>query len=79
MGMADIATVLFKDFMQFDAADPHWIDRDRFVLSNGHGSMLLYSLLFLTGYCRSRSCRIFVRSEARRRATLNIDMQTVLN
>ncbi len=50
MGMADIATVLFKDFMQFDAADPHWIDRDRFVLSNGHGSMLLYSLLFLTGY-----------------------------
>ena len=50
MGMADIATVLFKDFMQFDAADPHWIDRDRFVLSNDHGSMLLYSLLFLTGY-----------------------------
>lgn len=50
MGMADIATVLFKDFMQFDAADPHWIDRDRFVLSNGHGSMLLYSLLYLTGY-----------------------------
>ena len=45
MGMADIATVLFKDFMQFDAADPHWIDRDRFILSNGHGSMLLYSLL----------------------------------
>jgi len=50
MGMADIATVLFKDFMQFDAADPHWLDRDRFILSNGHGSMLLYSLLFLTGY-----------------------------
>jgi len=50
MGMADIATVLFKDFMQFDAADPHWIDRDRFILSNGHGSMLLYSLLYLTGY-----------------------------
>ncbi|MCG1056002.1 transketolase [Mycetohabitans sp. B5] len=50
MGMADIATVLFKDFMRFDAADPHWIDRDRFVLSNGHGSMLLYSLLYLTGY-----------------------------
>lgn len=50
LGMADIATVLFKDFMQFDAADPHWIDRDRFILSNGHGSMLLYSLLFLTGY-----------------------------
>jgi transketolase len=50
MGMADIATVLYKDFMQFDAADPHWFDRDRFVLSNGHGSMLLYSLLYLTGY-----------------------------
>ena len=49
MGMADIATVLFKDFMQFDAADPHWFDRDRFVLSNGHASMLLYSLLYLTG------------------------------
>ncbi len=49
MGMADIATVLFKDFMQFDTADPHWFDRDRFLLSNGHGSMLLYSLLYLTG------------------------------
>lgn len=50
MGMADIATVLFKDFMKFDAADPHWFDRDRFILSNGHASMLLYSLLYLTGY-----------------------------
>ena len=50
MGMADIATVLFRDFMRFDAADPHWIDRDRFIMSNGHGSMLLYSLLYLTGY-----------------------------
>jgi transketolase len=50
LGMADIATVLFKDFMNFDAADPHWFDRDRFILSNGHGSMLLYSLLYLTGY-----------------------------
>jgi transketolase len=49
MGMADIATVLYKDFMQFDVADPHWFDRDRFLLSNGHGSMLLYSLLYLTG------------------------------
>src|SRR6202451_899454 len=48
--MADIATVLFKDFLQFDAADPHWFDRDRFVLSNGHASMLLYSLLYLTGF-----------------------------
>ncbi|MGI4798842.1 MAG: transketolase [Janthinobacterium lividum] len=50
MGMADIATVLFREFMQFDAVDPHWIDRDRFIMSNGHGSMLLYSLLYLTGY-----------------------------
>jgi Transketolase, thiamine diphosphate binding domain len=50
MGMADIATVLFRDFMQFDASDPHWFDRDRFVLSNGHASMLLYSLLYLTGF-----------------------------
>src|ERR1700744_6538845 len=49
MGMADIATVLYKEFMQFDAADPYWANRDRFVLSNGHGSMLLYSLLYLTG------------------------------
>jgi transketolase len=49
MGMADIAVVLYKDFMKFDAADPYWFDRDRFVLSNGHGSMLLYSLLYLTG------------------------------
>ena len=50
LGMADIATILFQEFMQFDAAEPHWIDRDRFILSNGHGSMLLYSLLYLTGY-----------------------------
>ncbi|MDR3535755.1 MAG: transketolase [Acetobacteraceae bacterium] len=50
MGMADIATVLFSEFLRFDAADPHWLDRDRFLISNGHGSMLLYSLLYLTGY-----------------------------
>ena len=50
MGMADIATVLFSEFMRFDAADPHWLDRDRFLISNGHGSMLLYGLLYLTGY-----------------------------
>ncbi|MGB8364870.1 MAG: transketolase [Rhizomicrobium sp.] len=52
MGMADAATVLFSQFLKFDPADPHWPDRDRFVLSAGHGSMLLYSLLFLTGYAR---------------------------
>ena len=50
MGMADIATVLFKDYINFNPADPEWSFRDRFVLSNGHGSMLLYSLLYLTGY-----------------------------
>jgi len=50
MGMADVATVLFSQFLKFDPADPAWPDRDRFVLSAGHGSMLLYSLLYLTGY-----------------------------
>jgi len=50
MGMADIATVLFEKHLKFDASAPDWPDRDRFILSNGHGSMLLYSLLYLTGY-----------------------------
>ena len=50
MGMADAATVLFTRFLKFDAAAPDWPDRDRFVLSAGHGSMLLYALLYLTGY-----------------------------
>jgi transketolase len=50
MGMADVATVLFGEFLKFDASDPAWPDRDRFVLSAGHGSMLLYALLHLTGY-----------------------------
>jgi transketolase len=50
MGMADIAVVLFSEFLKFDADDPYWFDRDRFLISNGHGSMLLYSLLYLTGY-----------------------------
>jgi len=49
MGAADIATVLFTQFLKYDAADPKWPDRDRFVLSAGHGSMLLYALLYLTG------------------------------
>jgi transketolase len=50
MGCAEIATILFTRFLKFDATAPHWPDRDRFILSAGHGSMLLYSLLYLTGY-----------------------------
>lgn len=50
LGMADIATVLWKKFLKFNPKNPYWFNRDRFVLSNGHGSMLLYSLLHLTGY-----------------------------
>jgi transketolase len=50
MGAADVATVLFTEFLKFNPADPTWADRDRFVLSAGHGSMLLYALLYLTGY-----------------------------
>jgi transketolase len=50
MGMADVATVLFKYYLRFNPENPDWINRDRFILSAGHGSMLLYSLLYLTGY-----------------------------
>ncbi|ODS01503.1 transketolase [Methyloceanibacter superfactus] len=50
MGMADVATVLFTRFLKYDASHPEWPDRDRFVLSAGHGSMLIYALLYLTGY-----------------------------
>ncbi|MFL6773653.1 MAG: transketolase [Sphingomicrobium sp.] len=52
MGMADAATAFFTKHLKFDAADPHWPDRDRFILSAGHGSMLIYALLYLTGYAR---------------------------
>ena len=50
MGMADVATILFAEFLKFDAQNPKWDNRDRFILSAGHGSMLLYSILYLTGY-----------------------------
>ena len=50
MGMSDIAQVLWNDYLRYSPNNPDWINRDRFVLSNGHGSMLLYSLLHLTGY-----------------------------
>ena len=50
MGMADIATVLYKKYLKFDPNDPKWFDRDRLIISNGHGSMLLYSCLYLAGY-----------------------------
>jgi transketolase len=50
MGMADVATILFTEYLKYDPADPAWHDRDRFLLSAGHGSMLLYALLYLTGY-----------------------------
>ncbi len=63
MGMADIAAVLYRDFMKFDAADPHWIDRDRFLLSNGHGSMLLYALLYLIYGVRISAERLSLRSD----------------
>jgi transketolase len=52
LGMAEIATALYQGHLKFDAADPAWPDRDRVVLSNGHGSMLLYALLYLSGYTR---------------------------
>jgi transketolase len=52
MGMADVATVLFTKYLKFDPQQPRWPDRDRFVLSAGHGSMLIYALLYLTGYDR---------------------------
>jgi hypothetical protein len=69
MGMADAATILFTEYLKFDPQDPKWADRDRFVLSAGHGSMLLYALLHLTGYERPTSMTFAAsdRSAARAR------------
>ena len=50
MGMADVATLLFSEFLKFDPKNPKWVDRDRFVLSAGHGSMLIYALLYPVSY-----------------------------
>ena len=50
MGMADVATVLFNEYLKFDISKPDWLDRDRFILSAGHGSMLLYALSYLVGF-----------------------------
>ena len=73
MGMADIAEVLWRDYLKHNPANPRWADRDRFVLSNGHGSMLLYSLLHLTGYedFRSTSSGTSGNWATRPRATLS--------
>lgn len=70
MGMADIAVALWTRHLRHNPADPHWIGRDRFILSNGHGSMLQYSLLHLTGYDLSMDdIKTSVRWEVKRRAT----------
>ena len=63
MGMADVATVLYKYYLKFNPKNPDWLNRDRFVLSAGHGSMLLYSLLYLTGYTKVQIEEIKTKSE----------------
>ena len=68
MGMADVVTILFKYFLKFNPKNPSWLNRDRFVLSAGHGSMLLYSLLYLTGYksISLKSIKNFIMSNKNR-------------
>ena len=71
MGMAEMAVALWSRHLKHNPANPHWADRDRFVLSNGHASMLVYALLHLTGYDLAMSeLRNFASCTARRRATL---------
>ena len=78
MGMADIAEVLWNDFMSHNPANPEWLNRDRFVLSNGHGSMLLYSLLHLSGYELSiDDVKSFRQLHSKTAATLNMVMHPV--
>ncbi|VEI44884.1 transketolase [Actinobacillus equuli] len=73
MGMADIAEVLWRDFLKHNPTNPKWADRDRFVLSNGHGSMLIYSLLHLTGYDLSiEDLKQFRQLHSKPRVTLNM-------
>ncbi len=73
MGMADIAEVLWRDYLNHNPTNPHWADRDRFVLSNGHGSMLIYSLLHLTGYdLPMEELKISANCTLKRLATLNM-------
>ncbi len=76
MGMADVATVLFTKYMNFDPKQPKWADRDRFVLSAGHGSMLMYSYLYLTGYedMTIEEVRNFRQLGAKRQVTRNTVM-----
>ena len=73
MGMADIAEVLWSDFLRYNPSNPEWTDRDRFVLSNGHGSMLLYALLYLTGYALPlKNLGIFANCTLQHRGTQNL-------
>ena len=65
LGMADIAEVLWRRHLRHSPSNPHWFNRDRFVLSNGHGSMLLYSLLHLTGYDLSIDCLLYTSPSPR--------------
>ena len=77
IGMADVATVLYDKHIKFDPKNPFWPDRDRFILSSGHGSMLIYSLLYLTGYedMTIDEIRNFRQWGARTAATRRSDMR----
>ena len=78
MGMADVVTILFKDFLRFNPNNPNWINRDRFVLSAGHGSMLLYSLLYLTGYRSINIDDIKIQKSEEHTNKVNLDNELVM-